>query len=317
MRLSIIIPVYNVKDYVEACIMSCQQQDIPSSAYEIIVLNDGSTDESLEVVQRVSERFDNIRIVSHANKGLSLTRNAGMGMARGEYIWFVDSDDRIEANCLGKLMTEIGDADILAFGCKDYVNGVYKGDFQYSVKNSLVTGPQFILETSSRFMHGAPFYLFRSDFLRKHGFEFCPGIYHEDSEFTPRVLSSALKVAVSNGKYYLRTVRPGSITQSVNPKRAYDLLYVAERLQAHLASLKLTGKKRRAMQFLLPMIINNGLDVMANCQDKDTIDFNRQFSERRLYRCFLKSGNLRYFIEGIALSIFRYNPVRLYRMIKK
>ena len=93
MLLPIIIPVYNVEQFVEKCIRSCESQDVAKDRYEIIVVNDGAKDNSLEVVQRVAAEYDNIRVFSQPNAGLSAARNMGMRLAKGEYYMFVDSDD--------------------------------------------------------------------------------------------------------------------------------------------------------------------------------------------------------------------------------
>ena len=112
MMLSIIIPVYNVERYVEKCIRSCEMQDVTD--FELVVVNDGSTDNSLSIVEQVSKEYENIAIITQKNQGLSAARNAGLQVARGEYVWFVDSDDWIEPNCLGRITKKLKDGlDIL------------------------------------------------------------------------------------------------------------------------------------------------------------------------------------------------------------
>lgn len=106
MKLSIIIPVYNVANYVGKCLDSCLEQNVKMTDYEIIVVNDGSVDNSLEVVNLYINR-PNINVISQNNSGLSAARNAGMKIAKGEYIWFVDSDDWIESGILEHILREI------------------------------------------------------------------------------------------------------------------------------------------------------------------------------------------------------------------
>lgn len=100
MRLSIIVPVYNVEPYLEKCLDSLLDQNIDKSQYEILVLNDGSTDKSLEIVHKYADKYSNIQEFSHPNKGLSGTRNVGLKNATGDYVWFVDSDDWIRLSCV-------------------------------------------------------------------------------------------------------------------------------------------------------------------------------------------------------------------------
>ena len=88
MILSIIIPVYNVEDYIIKCLNSCVSQDIPLESYEIIAVNDGSKDSSLQKLNQFSKDYSNIRVISQENKGLSGARNTGLREAKGDYIWF-------------------------------------------------------------------------------------------------------------------------------------------------------------------------------------------------------------------------------------
>lgn len=105
LKLSIIIiPVYNTERYVGECLDSCEDQDIPKSEYEIICVDDGSTDISLKVLNEYSEKCSNIHVYSQKNQGVSAARNTGIGIAQGKYIWFVDSDDYIALNCLKTLL---------------------------------------------------------------------------------------------------------------------------------------------------------------------------------------------------------------------
>ena len=104
MKISLIVPVYNVEKYIEKCLLSCLKQDIPQSDYEIIVVNDGSPDSSLAIAERIAAAATNIIIVSQKNGGLSAARNTGLKIAKGDYIWFIDSDDTIKENCLKSIV---------------------------------------------------------------------------------------------------------------------------------------------------------------------------------------------------------------------
>lgn len=100
MFLSFIVPVYNTEKYLRDCLDSLISQDVPKEDYEIICVNDGSTDGSLTILQEYADQYSNIRIINKENGGLSSARNAGLDVARGDYIWFVDSDDFIQINIL-------------------------------------------------------------------------------------------------------------------------------------------------------------------------------------------------------------------------
>ena len=137
MKLSIIIPVYNVEKYVEKCLRSCAEQDLPSDEYEIIVVNDGTKDSSLEIVERVAKDYSNIAIISQENAGLSAARNKGLSLAKGEYIWFIDSDDWIEKNCLQKIIRKCFEdgLDVLGICAANVVN-----DYIVRISKSIMPG---------------------------------------------------------------------------------------------------------------------------------------------------------------------------------
>ncbi|HJS00822.1 MAG TPA: glycosyltransferase, partial [Flavobacterium sp.] len=96
MLLSIIVPVYNVENYLRRCLNSLLDQDLCLDDYEIIIVNDGSTDSSLRIAQEYGNKFSSIKIISQENQGLSEARNVGIRNALGQYIYFIDSDDFIQ-----------------------------------------------------------------------------------------------------------------------------------------------------------------------------------------------------------------------------
>lgn len=100
MFLSFIVPVYNTEKYLAECLDSLLEQDIPYEEYEIICVNDGSTDGSLDILRRYAEAHSNVIVVDKENGGVASARNAGLDAACGDYIWFFDSDDIIHPNIL-------------------------------------------------------------------------------------------------------------------------------------------------------------------------------------------------------------------------
>lgn len=103
MVLSFIIPVYNTEDYIAECLDSLLNQNIPADEYEIICINDGSKDSSLEILNKYALAHSNIRVIDQQNSGVSFARNVGLEHANGDYIWFIDSDDLIKENCLQEI----------------------------------------------------------------------------------------------------------------------------------------------------------------------------------------------------------------------
>ena len=117
MFLSMIIPVYNAEKYLAECLDSCLAQDLPQADYEIICINDGSKDGSLSILRSFEARHSNITVIDQPNGGVSVARNTGIDAARGDYIWFIDSDDLIRPNSLGLLKELVRQevCDVLSF----------------------------------------------------------------------------------------------------------------------------------------------------------------------------------------------------------
>lgn len=125
-KISFIIPIYNVKQYLQECLLSIINQNIPESQYEIICIDDGSTDTSQDIVDQICKDYTNIKVIHKMNGGLSSARNAGLKIALGEYIWFVDSDDFIANACLYGIVKILDDIhpDILVVKSRSFKDGV-------------------------------------------------------------------------------------------------------------------------------------------------------------------------------------------------
>lgn len=244
-RLSFIVPVYNVAPYLRKCVDSLIMQDCED--YEIILVDDGSTDDSGAICDELAAAYENIRVIHQQNGGLSAARNTGLKVAKGEYICFVDSDDYWEENVLGGLLEQVEreKLDVLRF---DYQNvrimngrrtdltneGEYevfepnkdpKRDVDYS--EEVTDGETFLNERLGPACYAVMFIL-RRDILYNGGMIrdktlneplllndaclFTEGIYFEDVDWTPRMLLRARKVASTPKIVYNYLWRTGSIT---------------------------------------------------------------------------------------------------------
>lgn len=130
--VSIIIPVYNAQDYIVRCLDSCTAQQMKNSKYkyEVVCVDDGSTDGSLEIIKEYASKYNLIKVISKNNNGVSSARNCGMLAANGKYIWFVDSDDWIAEGSVGA----IGDALINQSECPDCVLFSFRQVTEYENK---------------------------------------------------------------------------------------------------------------------------------------------------------------------------------------
>ena len=229
MQLSIVVPIYNVEKYLPKCVDSLLNQGLASTDYEIILVDDGSTDRSGTIADDYAKRYAHIRVIHQTNQGLSMARNAGMALAQGDYVQFVDSDDYLEPNVLHVLLDYLAknDLDILKFGYQ-YVNSNYEVCQPYKKHSSVVLPCQCIcngvtyLNTYQDYRCYVVQYIIRRHLLQNCFFT--AGIYFEDTEWVPRLLTSAERVTSVNVVVYNYLMRQGSITQSVSEEKKRKVL---------------------------------------------------------------------------------------------
>ena len=139
MFLSFIIPVYNAESYICDCLNSLLEQDIPAEDYEIICINDGSQDGSLEILSAYAQSYSNLVLIDKENGGVTTARNAGLDAAKGDYVWFVDADDMIKANILGQLREKAQEThcDRLIIGGYQFVDHMTPAELEQSEKKQL------------------------------------------------------------------------------------------------------------------------------------------------------------------------------------
>jgi len=315
-KLSIIIPVYNVEPYVEKCLRSCAEQNIPYSDYEIIVVNDGTKDNSLNIVERVAKEYSNITVVSQKNAGLSAARNKGLSLAVGEYIWFIDSDDWIEDNCFKKL------TDLLYENCLDgliicaanVLNGTPSKRQDYSeLKRTFYSGIELLKMNYLELC--VPFTIYRRDFLKENNLKFKEGIFHEDSEFTPRSYYFAKRIAVKNDVIYFVNINPFSITRSINYKKAFDYIKVARSLSTF--SQFIPTDLIYIYNNIISRDINNSLYNSYQMDNITIRTLNIELKKNKsLFKHLRKSTIAKYRIEGILFDILPRHCVQVYKFIQ-
>lgn len=234
-KISVIIPVYNVEEFIIECINSLLVQTLKE--IEIIVIDDGSIDNSINLVKKICD--NRIKLIHQSNLGLSEARNTGINVAKGEYILFLDSDDFIiNQNSLTE-MYELAtkyQSDILVGNAIEYYSDnnekpLYrdKNEFFERVMNNRDFLIRFIRTNSLRI--AACFNLYKRDFIEENNLIFKSGLLHEDELFTPSALLKSNRVAIYPKEFYAYRQRQGSIMNSKrNIKRAIDLLTIFEEL---------------------------------------------------------------------------------------
>ena len=307
--MSVIIPVYNTENYINRCVESVLCQGIDENNYEIIIVNDGSIDNSISVIEELRKNT-NIKLINQCHQGISVARNEGIRNAKGEYILFVDSDDMLIRGKLKSLLeTAIRSNADLVFA--DYIETTEKdkSTINETVNNCNKelwegTGLDFFLHVYD----GISFAwraLYSRSFLNNNRLAFIPGICFEDIPFTLECILHANRCIKCKASFYLYIHRDNSIVTKVDKHKLYDINVVINYLWG--------VKKQR----------NNSKEFMERMTDLlfNTFSFyswymisNKQlFDERQdvLRDLFIKVPDI-YFDNSIKQRIisflFRYNP---------
>jgi glycosyltransferase involved in cell wall biosynthesis len=242
MLFSIIVPVYNVKAYLRKCVGSLLDQDIEASDYEILLVDDGSTDDSGILCDELAAAHGNIRVIHQKNGGLSAARNTGIKAASGEYIQFVDSDDYLNPCVLKGLLEQIlaQRLDVLRYNYQNVneegevfePNKVSRPFVNYS--KDVCGGESFLTERLGYACYACQF-IVKASLINDGGGFFTEGIYFEDIDWTPRILLKANRVASTGQVVYNYLFRTGSITRTPDygkqKKKLEDRLSIIDSLQ--------------------------------------------------------------------------------------
>lgn len=288
-KYSFIVPVYNTEKYLKKCLDSLVNQTYKN--FEIIVVNDGSTDKSSNIISKYQKKYKNIIVIDKENEGLSMARNRGVQKSSGKYIIFVDSDDYVSNKLLEEVDKKIDDSDILRFQIatedEEYtkINEYHEEGFE-----SMRGYDAFKYLSSYHFVEPAWCYVIRKNYYIENKFSFKRGVYHEDFGLIPYVIYKARKVKSIDfiGYYYIQ--RNGSIMNNNDykktVKKAFDMLeqYKTMRLFA-----KNINRKNNLDDYFLSYI-SNSVIVKARELKKD---------EKKVYINELKKLNV---FDGVLVN---------------
>lgn len=224
-RLSVIVPVYNVEKYIVKCIQSVVENDLPHSEVEIIVVDDESPDKSVEIVRSTFGHLSFIKVISQKNAGLGGARNTGIQNAGGEYLLFLDSDDWVLPNTLKSIVIQAEEAkvDILEFAAQGVdPSGKVVYHYTNSTRGKSMDGVSYYNDV--RYMNSACNKLYRKQFLLDHHLFFLERIFIEDFEFNTRVLVHAEKVAATDFLVPQYLQSPNSITRTSDKKKQQKMV---------------------------------------------------------------------------------------------
>lgn len=220
MLLSIVVPTYNVESYIGNCLKSVLDQDIPKNEYEIIVVNDGSTDHSGAIATEYANQHPIIRIYNQENQGLSAARNTGIALSKGKYIYFLDSDDYVARNTLNYILglLEKFQLDVLGIQVQELKTlDSYDSLNINTIKDEKIVvtdGISFIAHHN--YLNNAWWYFINRDFLLESKLVFPVGRFVEDANFTAKLIVKSKKISMSSLDFYRYYLRPNSIMRKKN-----------------------------------------------------------------------------------------------------
>ena len=233
MDLSIIVPIYNVEKYVRTCIESIYRQGLEEKEFEVILVNDGTKDHSMEMIADIIQQHHNIIVINQANQGLSVARNNGLAQAKGEYVLMIDSDDLLIDNSIKILLkkaietkAEIVTADYLQMN-NDEIEALLSGSTHNKMEDLVIeehTGDVFLKEDYCRNIWRN---LYRTNFLLSNKITFIPNIYAEDVPFANECYLKAKKCIKAQWPFLIyRWGNPSQTTMYFTFKKAQDLCKV-------------------------------------------------------------------------------------------
>lgn len=262
-KVSVIIPIYNVEKYLEEAIESVINQTLKE--IEIILINDGSTDNSLVIAEEYKNKDKRIKIFNQVNQGQSIARNKGIEESNGKYIYFMDSDDYIELNTLEKCynLCEEHSIELVYFEAESFPDESFNGKINFKAylksgkieEKQKIRGIDFVKKCISKNIYTVPPYLY---FTKKEvidNLRFFPRIYHEDDLFTTLLLLKIKNMIFISEKFYKRRYRKNStMTQKVSLKHIESRFIIIQELKKILLE---ESKYEEIIKWLLKNEINN------------------------------------------------------------
>lgn len=239
MKISVVIPVYNVSAYLRECVDVVLAQSYTN--IEVILVNDGSTDNSGAICDEYANQDARVRVIHQANAGLSEARNSGTRSACGDYLIYLDSDDKwSDIDFLEKLVNRAQqtNADVILFPCQRFVDNMKintNGLSMFRPHDFVGRGMEVFerLVLTQQFPISACCKMIRLEILQKNKINFYPGLLGEDMDWNQRLMPHVQSMSYCNDVYYLYRERPNSITTTYRLKNAQDFCWILETWKQH------------------------------------------------------------------------------------
>lgn len=305
MKFSLIVPVYNVEKYLDKCLKSIEAQSYKD--FEVIIVNDGSPDNSQEIINEYVNEDSRFKAYIKENGGLSDARNFGLTKAQGEYLLFIDSDDYIEHDLLSSVSAVCDGNDIIKFNMTlvDEKYNVIKKAKHYETKSEATFKDVLNVE----FFQPACGYAYNISFWKNNNLEFAKGKIHEDFGLIPYCTLIAKKRYLLDYYGYNYVQRTGSIMNGAHKakRRAYDMLFHFDTLVGKINNIHSTNIDKEDKLLYLSYIANNTISMIRFLDDKDKPEYLKELKERKIVKYMLAdtlSRKIKKIIASISLKMY-------------
>lgn len=300
--LSIIIPVYKGEKFIQKCLDSIFYPSRQLDLFEVIIINDGTPDNSLEIISDYTKLFNNITLFSQENMGLGEARNTGIKLAKGEYIWFVDQDDWITPNAIERIckLVDSNKPEILFF---EYT---YPLGNKSTIINKGISGQTYSgIEFLNIHMVENPVwqYVIKTSLMLKYKLSFHSD-YHEDSLFTPIAIFLAQSVLYDNNVNYIYNLREDSITTSAAPlKHCHDIIKVVEKLHLFIINHSKTTVEKKIFTKYISLAFSGLFYYWKQLSNQDKNKISKSLPMEILFNAILYNFNFKHLIILIIIKI--------------
>ncbi len=297
MKYSFIVPVYNGEKYIDRCLSSILKQDYDN--YEIIIINDGSTDNSLKILNIYKEKYKQIKLYSTKNNGLSNARNLGITKVSGDYIIFVDIDDYINEEMLSYINKQLEDNENIDLIKFNYMK-VYR---DYNTNNDIKKDSKilngcdaFIILVNNKIpFELACIYAYKTSFWNANNFQFEPNKYHEDFGLIPFIIIRTKKILMLDKILYYYYQSENSITRHINiqkqVKQMEDILYHFDNLYRKVNDDNLLSNYN--LKIFNSYIANAVLLKYISLNKKNQLRYRKNMIERKIISLLMSDNFVR------------------------
>jgi len=311
MKFSIVIPVYNVEKYIDKCLSSILNQSYKN--YEVIIVNDGTKDNSIDIINKYVKKHKEFKLYNKENGGLSDARNYGLNYVTGDYLLFIDSDDYIEKDLLLKLNNILNkkEYEVIKFKINlvDEKGKLIRKEDGYKVSKKISLSDVL----SQEFSEPAWTYCYNLKFFKENDFKYTKGKIHEDYGLTPLILLKTKEIYYLNYYGYNYVQRQGSIVNGAekNIKRANDTLYHFDSLKSIIetdSNIPVYNKK-----LVFSYLVNGLLNKGTLLKGKDLKKYILEIKKRNVFDLLLDDS----FKRKIKKIFIKINPYAYINLLSK